>query len=411
MSNHLAIATVTAALSDLLANAVAADDGAGVTTIRPDASLGTKGPGVNIFLYQVTPNASWQNADLPTRRAGGEVVQRPVAALDLHYLLTCYGDDTKLQPQRVLGKVVRTLHAHPVLTRDMIRKTVGENDNFSFLKTSNLADAVELVKLTPIPLSLEELSKLWSIYFQTQYNLSVAYQATVVLIESEEPAQEALPVRERNVYVVPFRQSVIEEVRAKNGADPRIGPASTLQIRGARLRGEVTQVSIDGATVTPPDAGVSDREIVVALPPGLHAGVHGLQVVQPRLIGTPPVPHRGIESNLVPFVLHPAIRKKGDGTPDIALAGTDLTVKVDPAVGKNQRAVVLLNGARSYSFESAPRNKKDDPDESDTLTFPLSGVAKGDYLVRVQIDGADSALELDPNAAEPIYSGPKVTIP
>lgn len=411
MSNHLAIATVTAALSDLLANAVSGDDGAGVTTIRPDTSLGTKGPGVNVFLYQVTPNASWQNADLPTRRAGGEVVQRPFAALDLHYLLTCYGDDAKLQPQRVLGSVVRTLHARPVLTRDMIRKTVGENDNFSYLKTSNLADAVELVKLTPIPLSLEELSKLWSIYFQTQYSLSVAYQATVVLIESEEPAQEALPVRERNVYVVPFRQSVVEEVRAKNGADPRIGPASTLRIRGARLRGDVTQVSIDSVIVTPPAADVSDREIVVVLPPGLHAGVHGLQVVQPRLIGTPPVPHRGVESNLVPFVLHPAIRRNGDGTPDIALAGTELTVKVDPVVGKNQRAVVLLNGARSYSFESAPRNKKGDPDESDTLTFPLSGVAKGDYLVRVQIDGADSALELDPNAADPVYTGPKVTIP
>ena len=69
--------------------------------------------GVNVFLYQVTPNAAWRNADLPTRRANGDLIQRPQAALDLHYLLTFYGDESLLQPQRVLGSVVRTLHCGP----------------------------------------------------------------------------------------------------------------------------------------------------------------------------------------------------------------------------------------------------------------------------------------------------------
>jgi hypothetical protein len=91
MSNFLAIATVTAALHGVLSEAIALDEvgGAEVTTLRPDGNgEGLPDPGVNIFLYQVTPNAAWRNADLPTRRSGGELVQRPQAALDLSYLFT-----------------------------------------------------------------------------------------------------------------------------------------------------------------------------------------------------------------------------------------------------------------------------------------------------------------------------------
>ena len=194
MSNFLAVATVTAALSEFIQAAIGPDVGsATVTTARPDGGTGTPPTSVNVYLYQVTPNAALGNVDLPTRRGNGDLVQRPQAALDLHYLLTFLGDEGKLEPQRLLGSVVRAFHARPVLTRDLIRQTIAKS-KFDYLATSNLADAVELVKFTSLALSLEELSKLWSIYFQTPYNLSVAYQGTVALIESENSTQAALPV-------------------------------------------------------------------------------------------------------------------------------------------------------------------------------------------------------------------------
>ena len=56
----------------------------------------------------------------------------------------------------------------------------------AFLTTSNLEE-VELVKFTQLPLSLEELGKLWSVFFQTTHVLSVAFQGTVVLIEGRAP--------------------------------------------------------------------------------------------------------------------------------------------------------------------------------------------------------------------------------
>src|SRR5215208_37401 len=139
MSNYLAVATVTATLRRVLTTAVGPDvSGATVTTLRPDDSTnGTPGMGINIYLYQVTPNAAWRNADLPTRREDGRLVQRPRVALDLQYLLSFYGNEVKYEPQRLLGSVVRTLHTRPVLTRQMIRGTVSD---VIFLTNSNLAE-------------------------------------------------------------------------------------------------------------------------------------------------------------------------------------------------------------------------------------------------------------------------------
>lgn len=208
MSNFLAIATVTATLSQVLQAAVGTDvPGATVSTVRP-ASAGSGIPitGVNLYLYQVMPCASLRNADLPTRRADGQVVQRPQVALDLHYLLTFYGDEAQLEPQRLLGSVARTLHARPVLTRQRIQQTLAVEPFRTLLASSNLAAGAELVKFSPISLSLEELSKLWSVFFQTTYTLSVAYQGSVVLIESDDTPQGSQPVETRNLSVATFNQ-------------------------------------------------------------------------------------------------------------------------------------------------------------------------------------------------------------
>src|SRR5262249_15649444 len=151
-------------------------------------------PGVNIFLYQVTPNAAFRNADLPTRRADGTLVRRPQAALDLHYLLTFYGDDGTLEPQRLLGATILQLHSSPALTRQKIGE-IQNRASFPYLKPSNLADQVELVRVMPASLSLEEMNKLWMTFPNVDYVLSIVYVAGVVLIESDDqPPGTALPV-------------------------------------------------------------------------------------------------------------------------------------------------------------------------------------------------------------------------
>jgi hypothetical protein len=399
MSNFLAVATVTATLGQVLQAAISTDvPGATVTTTRPDGP-GARPAEVNIYLYQTTPNAAYRNADLPTRRSDGQVVQRPQAALNLHYLISFYGDESKLEPQRLLGSVVRTLHAQPVLTPGEIASTVAQNAGF--LNGSNLAGQVERVRFTPMALSLEELSKLWSVFLQTSYVLSVAYEGSVVLIESDDTPQLALPVRDRNIYVLPFRQPLIQQVIASTGPDSPIIDGSSVIVLGEQLRGDVTQVIAAGAELTPAPQDVSNSQIRVTLPPDLRAGVQGLQVVQKMMMGTPPQPHRGIESNVAAFVLHPTITPAG-------ASATDVTLSVAPKVRAGQRAVLMLNelsgdASGAYAFVPSPPTV-----DTSTLKIPISGVKSGDYLVRVQIDGAESPLVTDQSNR---YVAPKVTVP
>ena len=410
MSNYLAVATVTGTLQNVLSAAAAAVPGAKVSTTRPDgAAPAARDPGINIFLYQVMPNAAYRNLDLPTRRPGGQIVQRPQAALTLHYLFSFYGDDNNFEPQRLFGAAVRQLHARPLLTQQDIVQTLANPPYDSLLANSNLADQADLVRFTPLGLSLEELSKLWSIFFQSPYVLSVAYQASAVLVETDDAAQPALPVQSRNLYVLPFRQPVIDRVVSSEGEFAPIFSNSVLHIDGKQLDGEVTRVLLAGSEHTP--ASISEKQIVLALPAGLRAGAHGLQIAQKMLLGTPPAPHRGFESNVATFVLRPRITLPIVKTtvPDPAGGAPlpALQAALDVTVGKAQRAVLLLNattaGGTAYSFLAPPRAA-----DGSALTVAIPGATAGQYFLRLQIDGAESPLDLDPAS---LNFGPTVTLP
>ena len=270
MSNFLAIATVTATMQTLLQAAIGVDvAGATATTVRPDGSDNGLPPrGLNIYLYQVTPNGAWRNSDLPTRSSDGRQVQRPRVALDLHYLLTFYGTENTLEPQRVLGSAARTLHAQPLLTREQILATqqaAVNNDPNHFLRDSDLADEVELVKFMPLSLSLEELSKLWSVFFQTAYTLSMAYLATTVLIEPTLSFQQPLPVRVRNITAFPFQRTIVDKVVSAAGDDEPVAMNDTIAIKGQNLAGPVSTIRVGEAELAPVPANIGNTQISLAL--------------------------------------------------------------------------------------------------------------------------------------------------
>jgi Pvc16 N-terminal domain len=419
VSNFLAVATATATLSRTLRAALNADlAGATVTTATPNPG-GTglpTGAGANLFLYDVTPNPGWTNADLPTRNTEGQLVERPRVAVDLHYLISFYGNEAQLEPQRLLGSALRTLHERPILTRDAIRATILDALFNPFIGTSDLADDIELVKLTPMSLSLEEMSKIWSIFFQTPYTLSIAYEATVVLIDSTRTPRSALPVGTRNVYVIPINQPVIERVIAQTGESDPIVVGGTILIQGQNLRGQLTRVLLGDQEVTPTVADISATEVRLPLtqPPvpaaGLRAGLRGVQVVHRIPMGTPEVDHRGFESNVAPVVLRPVV-----GVPVLNLVGTGLTprsgtidVPLNVTVGIRQRASLLLvqdaaADAEAFSFPADARTA-----ETNQLRFTVSGLPAGTYFFRVQVDGAESPVDLDPASGA---FGPRVVIP
>jgi len=133
-------------------------------------------------------------------------------------------------------------------------------------------------------------------------------------------------------------------------------------------------------------------------------------------MGDPPVAHGGVESNIEAFVLRPTV------TDIDAPDATHLTMTFHPEVGRTQRVVLLLNevhpptarAPRACSFKAPPDNGiTDESTETATITFPLQDVAPGVYLVRVQVDRAESPLTIDTDQNSPTFNefiGPTVTI-
>ena len=237
----------------------------------------------------------------------------------------------------------------------------------------------------------------------------MAYQGSAVLVESDDAAEPALPVQTRNLYVMPFRQPVIDKVMSSEGEFAPIFANSVLHVHGRQLEGDGTRVLLAGAEHAPDS--VTDKQIVVTLPAGLRAGPHALQVCHKLLLGTPPAPHRGFESNVATFVLRPRVNlpivKTTVPDPQGGPTLPALQVSVDLTVGRAQRVVLLLNpiapGVAAYSFLAPPRSS-----DGSSITVAHPGVTAGQYYVRLQIDGAESPLDLD--SASPTF-GPTITLP
>ncbi|MBV8580264.1 MAG: DUF4255 domain-containing protein [Candidatus Eremiobacteraeota bacterium] len=184
MSNYLAVATVTATLQAILAEAASVVHGARVVIDRPRKDEdAVSAPHINVALYQILPHGAWRALDA-----------REQVALDLHYLLTFHGDESRCEPQLLLGSAVSRLHDEAVLTPERVR-AVEERAQFLNVgvpMTSNLALQDDPVTFAPLPLTLDDLSKIWSSFFQLPSALAVAYQAGVVLIDHEETRVEPL---------------------------------------------------------------------------------------------------------------------------------------------------------------------------------------------------------------------------
>jgi hypothetical protein len=426
MSDHLSIATVTATLQRTLQAAVQGDvDGARVTTVRPsDIGNGTPETGVNLFLYQIITNPTLQNMDVMPFRTKGNPGKRQ-AALDLYYMLSFYGNENELIPQRLLGSVVRTLTDLRTIPAPLIQDTC-EDSTFTFLQNSNLGDQVQHLTVMPLDLNLEDLSKTWTVFFQTPYVLSLAYKVMVLMMEGQVPFQRALPVRQRQTGGASpyFNQPLIDRVIAAAGRLAPIQATSTLKIQGQFLKGQHRTLVRIGDREVEPDT-VSPTEITLslaALPSAsLRAGVQSLQVLHPPAPGSLPEGSAayglGVESNAAPFVLRPTLESI---SVELAPLEEDeprqgvVTIHLNMPVYPHQRVVLFLNEwsvsvPKAYLFDDS--HALDSP--SATVTLPVAAIAPGDYLARVHVDGAESQLVIDDTPGSPTenwFVGPRLTI-
>lgn len=413
MSNYLAIAATTATLCQMLSEAFADARpelvGAEVRAGRPEANATQQFFGVNVYLFQVVPNAAFRNTDLPTRLPDGRLVERPQAAVDLNYLLTFYGDEGRLEPQRLLGASISALHATPVMTRDLIERAISASSVYrSFLTSSDLASQVEAIRLTPITLSLEELSKLWTVFFQVAHALSIAFTASVVLIDADMRPQPAMPVRHMAGRMTTRSRPAVTAVSDAAKPAAPIVAGKPIRIEGSGLDGSATVV-LGGVPLDVMSADPKGTWIKCALDGSeLRAGPSTLVV---RVAGSD-LTAATLDSPPVEVVVRPSITRlritaDNGGNGDSSI----LHVSVDPPVGQYQPVVVQMNGIGDNSGQSTEFTSTDRSTDASSIAVPLGDLPAGSWFVRIAVSDAQSLLHPRANHPDGPPDGPKVRVP
>jgi uncharacterized protein DUF4255 len=342
MADFHAIGGVTTTLQRLLADRMELPD-------LPTATLFTTGlppfsardvdpqpedPRVNLFLYRVTENGYLQNQQIPGR-GDSSGYGHPPLSLNLHYLLTTYGNTEDAAEagvfydgiaQELLGSAMRVLHDVPIISEKVttLRAPTGRR-----ILDQSLWDQYEQVKLSLEPLTLEDITKVWTA-LSLRYRLSAAYMVNVVQIESRrrprfprpvgQPLSPTIPPLPSDppspgpmVYVPTIQTPTITDLRVRRGGAgdeqpfPYANVGDVLVLRGTSLAGPVTRVAFDDVIV--PAAVADGDRVEVGLPdaiPGvepLQPGVHVVRVI----VSDPQVPGSVFASNDVAFMLVPYV--------------------------------------------------------------------------------------------------------
>ena len=412
--------------------------------MRPIGSC-RPGPGsteqsqLNLFLYHVAPNQGWRNHALPSRDGRGARLTNPPLALDLFYLLTAYGAED-FHTEVLLGYAMQLMHETPVLTRQAIRDALTPTSpvgpallppEYAALAAADLADQVELIKITPHALSTEEMSKLWAA-FQSHYRPTAAYQVSVVLIENRRTSKAPPPVlsrgtvdpvadRDRGVAVQP---SLLPPFPAIDALVPPAAPSAVrmgenLVLRGHHLDGSAAEVDFrhlrSGRTLRLPIVGapaydsltvhMPDDPPPTPVPPTsvLHpgnweAGQYGVSAVVDTGLPAPRI------SNEAPVVLAPRITAPIGVVVDPSFV--TLTVTVSPPVRQGQNARLIVGDVEIVADSLTTPS-------SATLVFraPAGEVPSGTHRVRLRIDGAENII-IDRTGRIPTFdpAAPQVTI-
>lgn len=372
MATADAVGAVGLTLQSLLADRIPnpANDGTPlpVTLGHPGPERDPEGavdePRINLFLYQVVENCFLKNQEIPGhghRAAYG----LPPLSLDLYYLLTVFGSTAsgsffdETPAHQLLGTAMRALHDHAIVTDSLVTTQPPAG---RLILDPALRDEYESIKITLRPLGLEDLSNIWTA-LELSYRLSVAYEVSVVQIESARPRRHPRPVQEPplagpRVFSVPLQRPQLSTIGIRRLGDPpdlertvpfvRIG--DTLVLHGSGLSGGGLVVRIGLLDVPPTTVSAEGDAIEVVIPDDalLRPGAHTVAVVA----AVPELPQAAISSAGLPVVLVPAVTGVAVAARTLTVAGTRLLDGPAPAeilVGGTvvERAAYLAGSAET----------------------------------------------------------------
>ncbi|MCP3804200.1 DUF4255 domain-containing protein [Allokutzneria sp. A3M-2-11 16] len=392
MSNHLAIRAVTELLLGRI-QTVVGELGARASAFSPDKAAAEATTLVNLFLYQTTVDGHWRNEPFPGARTRAGERPRPPLPLVLRYLVTPFinqGDD--LPAHELLGAAMRELHDYPEFS--------GEDLAGGNVK-SDVAKEVESVKISPISISTDEISKLWSA-FQTQYRITVGYEVRIVLIESRRGVPAAPPVLRRGKD---DRGPVVEGsaappfplLTAADLADNDVLAGEPFVLRGLNLTAGPAKLRLTHPVVpkavelTGNQIAVTATEVRAVFPndPDLGGGLWSAAVHLDT-------PEGERVTNSVPLPVGAGITAgvPSEVSRDIQGVAT-IQVSTKLSVHPGQRAFLLVG---PYTVTAEPIT-----DATRSLVFRMANAKPGSYLTRLRVDGVDSRIIIRRPDVPPVF--------
>lgn len=435
MSNFLAIGGVSASLQTLLRDRMQLPVGmvrtqlqVVISTPQPeDDQTAAEPTRVNLFLYRATENAALKNQMIPGQGHPSEYGNPPLS-LVLHYLITAYGateDNGLVNETRahfLLGSAMRTLHDFPVITDGLM--TV--NSAPTQILHASLRGEFEQIKICLDPLTLEDMSKVWTALTRP-YRLSAAYTVSVVQIESRRLKTLAAPVLTRRIHMVVSKRPQISNVYrsvvlpGEVIGDIRAHVLQELTIEGQNFRAPQTYVklgSLEPIGVVPE----SDTEIRIVIPDDTypidadHAATRPIPIadrlrpgpltVEVQTLRPTEVVQGGLDhgvvvtddrrqnSNQGVFLLAPEV--SGINPSNVAAAGLGaavLTLNGRRLFEAGPKSVVLVGDVSIPVVDPGPGGPQTDTSVQvslNALTLTTPPAPAGNYPVRMMVNGIQS---------------------
>jgi hypothetical protein len=315
-----------------------------VTLLPLDDERVDDADGVNIFLYRIIESPFAKNVKWRGDRSHPRGAQRPPLAVTLNYILTAYAQQVPangtgredITAHQLIGNAMAILHEHPVLN-DVHDGDFDADEDTQFAR--ELRDSFEKIKITLMPHSMEEFSKIWT-GLNKGYRLSVGYEVSLVEIAPIVPAPAAGPA----VQILGLEVDTIHGPSI-GSITPTFGPAGQeVTIVGSNLkrRGGETSVVVDDFEILESDlTSITSSEIVFNIPTVLHRG--------PKLRLS--VFAAGLESDPVFFEVQPWMRTL---QPLRGFTGIPLTIPFD--IPEGATIGVEIDGAAAV-VATDPANK------------------------------------------------------
>jgi uncharacterized protein DUF4255 len=168
-----AIRDVGETLIDLLRNdPIITIPDAQIALVSP-AEANASGVRLTLFLYSIAPAAELRNElEIPGNAVDDEPVSLP---LNLFYLVTAFSppqDPTNrsLDSHLLLGQAMRVFFDNGILTGSVLRGDLPRDEE---------------LRLTLQPISVEDLTRIWSVFPETALEPSVSYLVTPARVRSD----------------------------------------------------------------------------------------------------------------------------------------------------------------------------------------------------------------------------------